>query len=387
MTAPDELAGQHVACPRCQKKFPIEEHHADTRKTLSPANPSDWMLPPSRSGAAKGEVSTAETALSPPGFPPAPSAEPPAGMPPAVPVPPVAQPGPPAASPSPASLPPPTAKNPPRANPAGPVPPHLAPPVSGLPMHGPAGGPSMGSPTGQPAAPANAAPGGAAQARFQGAPPAGQAAVFRGDEALTKPLLETPAGPSTGPLPGKHSGQPAFKGNPLQHKVVQRPKVIINDAAATNVALGADGKLPELQLQKVSSNDEEPAAPSPKSPLLVICVLVLSFAASIGMLFMPDDFELSESGSKQKSRDLIVKYYIQPLPGGELAEYQKRLRLAIQAHSLGNDAQERRYYHQVLDMLHSENQSETRGMTGLRSASTHPNDEGLQKLLSTLLSR
>jgi len=163
--------------------------------------------------------------------------------------------------------------------------------------------------------------------------------------------------------------------------------VIINDAAATNVVFGADGKLPELSLNKPADETEEPVESSSKSSLLVIAALVGSFLFSVVMLFLPTDSSTVQATKNVDARKVIEAKYIQPETNGKLKEYQRLLREALQAHSQGDRRVERLRYRQVLNLLHAENNSATRGLTGVRkNLGNKPNDEELENQLSKLLS-
>lgn len=160
---------------------------------------------------------------------------------------------------------------------------------------------------------------------------------------------------------------------------------MIHDQAATNVQLGADGHLPELHLQEVAKKEVEEIDTAPKKPLLVIGALVASFVMSIGLLLIDTSEKKTEPATKDAARAAVAKHYLSPPAKGELKPYQKLLREALQAHNRKDYATERRRYRQVLNLLRAENNSDTRGLTGLRSSKVEPNDKMLEDHLSNLL--
>jgi hypothetical protein len=61
------------------------------------------------------------------------------------------------------------------------------------------------------------------------------------------------------------------------------------------------------------------------------------------------------------------------------------LREALQANNKGDYATERRRYHQVLDLLHAENNDPLSGLTGQANAAKPPHDRHLEEMLSALV--
>jgi hypothetical protein len=156
------------------------------------------------------------------------------------------------------------------------------------------------------------------------------------------------------------------------------------DTAKTQVHLGADGRLPELQLDEAATKDKKVEDAKSTNPLLLAVVLGVSLTMSVLMLLVDTEGGASESGSKASAREKISQRYIS---GTRLEPYQILLREAQQAHSQGNFELERSRYRKVLDMLHAEDKNKFEGLTGVVDAprGSGPSDRELEELLSTLL--
>jgi len=166
---------------------------------------------------------------------------------------------------------------------------------------------------------------------------------------------------------------------------VQAATFVTAAPVQTNVALGADGKLPDLQLTEAKRKDDQ-AAEQPRSPLLVIAALTVSVGMSVLMLVVDFDTAASPTRSKVQYRQDIEEHYTQPaFKGGELESYQKNLRAALQAHNRGDSRVEKIYLHRVLDMMEAEDVSPTRGITGRAEGEYPVSDEHLRKTISQLL--
>lgn len=169
----------------------------------------------------------------------------------------------------------------------------------------------------------------------------------------------------------------------------QAAKFIAADVTATKMDLGADGRLPVLQLEELDEEDG-PQEPQASNPWLLIGVLGFSIAASVAMLFVDVGSGGGERPSKEQARRDIYLYYLPDkgrLETGsvQLKPYQQRLRDALLAYNRGDLAEERRCYRDVLDMLHAEGKSENFGITGTARGDSPPTDSHLEKLVSLLV--
>lgn len=166
-------------------------------------------------------------------------------------------------------------------------------------------------------------------------------------------------------------------------------RFIAADAAAVRVPLGADGKLPELVLVDLASPKEEEEAAKKKTtpPWLLLVVFGFSVTASVAMLFIDSSGPVIERQSKAKARESLQKYYAgSKMP---LATHQQKVRLALQAYQRGDRDAERRFYREVLDILHAESKNKFTGITGMVDSPDppvgNPSDRHLESLISVLL--
>ncbi|MDB5388726.1 MAG: hypothetical protein JWM11_4372 [Planctomycetaceae bacterium] len=141
-------------------------------------------------------------------------------------------------------------------------------------------------------------------------------------------------------------------------------RFITDQAGDPLVKLGADGHLPDLELQ------EGTAAVAQKKPrdeqsnsLMLVVMFVVSVAMSMGMLLINFDTPSSSASQIQVARHVISIFY-----GNDqvpLEPYQRMLRRASWAHSQGDYNEEKAIYRQVLSMLRAENQNSVTGLTRL----------------------
>jgi hypothetical protein len=163
----------------------------------------------------------------------------------------------------------------------------------------------------------------------------------------------------------------------------KQAKFISADTTKSNIHLGADGQLPQLKLQEGPAKDRNKEKGQGSNTLVMIAVFGFSFGMSILMLFLPEGGPPAETTKAEALKD-VQTFYIedQPLP---LEPYQILLREAKQARSRGDIEAERARYRRVLDMLHAEGKNKFKGLTGVPGGSVPPNDEHLERRLSTLL--
>lgn len=178
------------------------------------------------------------------------------------------------------------------------------------------------------------------------------------------------------PPRSKPSQQPAAPGGRTRRKVA---RFITDRGGDRLVALGEDGKLPELTL----AEDQARAAPQRRSregkPALLYVAVGFSLLASMLLLLIDADAGRSSAEERAIARQEITEYY--GSGATPPAAWQRLLREARQAHSLGDRAAERRAYRRVLELLNSEDVRNTyTGLTGSRRR-----DERLRKLIGILL--
>jgi hypothetical protein len=349
LSAPDDLRGKTVACPRCNQRFEVEDN-GETSLQQNMFPPSSHAFPPGyepslragngdqaggNSPPAAGSSNSVGAVPPPPGVPPVP---PQRSSPSRPAVPPAANPAahqPVLRSPAP---PPVASGSAPAAQLPGAQPPEVEPPGAAPPAPPPSPGP--GSPV----------------------PPPVQAttARFKTEQAPVKPTRRTR----------------------------QAAHFITAGETASHVQLGADGKLPDLVLREGQEREKPTEQRQGISPL-VLAAAAVSLLLSAAVLFI-DVGDGGETASKQEARAAIKKYYTQ-VPGSldttsSNKPYQYYLREAIWAHRAGDYAAEAHNYRHVMDLLNNEGKSDITGLTGrIGTVETKPSDRHLEKQLSILL--
>lgn len=152
-------------------------------------------------------------------------------------------------------------------------------------------------------------------------------------------------------------------------KTASKPKpavarFITDQAGDPLVKLGADGHLPDLELQEgtVAAGPKKPRDEKSNS-LMLVAVFVVSVGMSMAMLLLETEGPSGSANQVQVARRVIGIYY-----GNDqvpLEPYQKLLRLASWAHSQGDYNREKAIYRQILSMLRAENQNSVTGLTRL----------------------
>jgi hypothetical protein len=201
--------------------------------------------------------------------------------------------------------------------------------------------------------------------------------------APTLPLKPV-ASPSTAALATSPPSAASSSG-----RTARSARFISADAAAARFDLTADGKLPELQLADRQAAAAADAPPKRSQPWLLIGLLAFSVGSSVLMLLLDTSVSTESKASRAAAREVIERFYAGQSP--RLEPYQTKLRLALQAETRGNRAEERRLYQEVLALLRSEGTSKFKGLTGMASSGVDPpdgppNDRHLERLISTMLS-
>lgn len=165
----------------------------------------------------------------------------------------------------------------------------------------------------------------------------------------------------------------------------QSAKFIIADATARRIELGAGGQLPRLVLDEAKKKEEPEETSGGSKTWILLAAVGGSVLLSVGLLLFDAAGGGAEPNDKGKARRKLEERYVkQLLPSKPCQPYLAR---AIQAYNRRDFTEERRLYHHVLDMLHSEGKDPIEGVTGAvnTASDTMPNDIELEELLSTLL--
>ena len=179
--------------------------------------------------------------------------------------------------------------------------------------------------------------------------------------------------------------------SPSQRKA-KAAKFVTGGATTTRINLGADGQLPELVVEDKEKPKESAESKATSKPLMLAVALCVSVAISVAMLFLESERKPTASRGKAAARQEVAKYYLggNQDPNSEdakpLYEYQRLLRKALSAESRGDKQTAKIIYRRVLDMIHSEEKTDSIGLTGPRIAVSPPSDTHLKKQLSILLS-
>jgi hypothetical protein len=154
-------------------------------------------------------------------------------------------------------------------------------------------------------------------------------------------------------------------------------RFIQRDANATQIKMGADGRLPDLALQQREKRAESAERGSQSHPLLLIGVLCVSVVLSV-LILLVEEPAPGVSGGKTAARQTVQATFDSWDPADPPdQEVRDLLARALQAYNQGDLREERHYYRQVMDRLNREDAPKYGGFTG--------DDETLQQALSELL--
>ena len=168
----------------------------------------------------------------------------------------------------------------------------------------------------------------------------------------------------------------------------QVARFLTNQGGDSLVKLGEDGHLPELMLIEEANPKARKKEKRQSNPILLYLGVAFSMLFSTLLLFVDFEDGAVSASDKDIARRQIADFY-KKTPNEELKSYQKVLRNARLARSLGDKGSERRRYHQVLDMLNSEDLHPELGLTGRPRDSGELgqlSDERLRRLIGTLIS-
>ena len=207
--------------------------------------------------------------------------------------------------------------------------------------------------------------------------------------------VDNPAESTPTPTPGRKRPRSTPPGSRRSRKKT-RPddaerhvaRFISDRSGAPLVQLGEDGQLPALELSELA--DEQPVERQQKSgsnPLLLYGAMGFSIVMSLGMLLIdPEGSSTTTSADKDRARIELREFFGED--GADLEPYQRKLRLAVVAHSQGDYRAERAAYLSVLRMLNSADvldPSNPHGLTGRHTIRGRSSDEDLREALNTLL--
>jgi len=181
------------------------------------------------------------------------------------------------------------------------------------------------------------------------------------------------------PSPPKNRQRKSRQKSPPAKKLRKVAKFLTDSTSGDQlVRLGEDGKLPELALSETSKPARAERKPGEKSPLLLYIAVGVSLLLSLAMLFVDTDSGGSTAAERAEARKQIQKFYGKE---GDLKPYQRHLREAQRAHSVGDYAAERRAYRRVIEMLNSEDVANSyTGITGDAKG-----DKELRELIGILM--
>jgi hypothetical protein len=166
----------------------------------------------------------------------------------------------------------------------------------------------------------------------------------------------------------------------------QAARFVAENVAETNLQLGADGRLPELQFEAPNEElEQEKPQATDSNPLLLIGALCFSITLSVILLVFEPAETTSNTAAKVQARREIQRNYIGT--GPDLKPHEKRLREAMSAFHRSDHATERRLYREVLNMLKDESLRGAAGLTGPKTALRPPNDRHLEQQIATILSK
>jgi len=170
-------------------------------------------------------------------------------------------------------------------------------------------------------------------------------------------------------------------------------RLVSADAAQSTLKLAADGQLPHLQLLEGDKKDKAQGKSRSIPPVVMILAWIVSVLLTIAIVMVTGEDEASNVTTQAK-KDAMARIEDPQFFGnparGELLPYQRLLREARRAHARSDFRAERKYYQQVLHLLHTETWGGAtsagpgthleKGITGSRE-----HDRELEQLILTVL--
>ena len=143
---------------------------------------------------------------------------------------------------------------------------------------------------------------------------------------------------------------------PITQPLRKFARFISTDAVASALKLAEDGKLPELRLHE-GQDQKAQQQTSGMNPLVLVGLLCMSVALSIGLWFIDIERASGPSFTQQKRRAwerIEEKFFPRADEDAPLQPYQRYLREARQAGLHGDRKKEQVLLRKVLDMLWAE---------------------------------
>lgn len=156
-------------------------------------------------------------------------------------------------------------------------------------------------------------------------------------------------------------------------------KFITNREGEALVQLGADGNLPELNLQEDQQTKNRPTQKAASNPNVLYAVLACSFFASLMLLLMDATPSNVRRSTQEEARIQLRAYFNADEKAPK--NYQLELREALLAHARGDRIDEKKHYRRILFMLNAQDVNPMNGLTGQGIAS----DDDLKALVIMLL--
>jgi hypothetical protein len=218
------------------------------------------------------------------------------------------------------------------------------------------------------------------------APSNGHAVAVGGSsESHDSPMSESPAIAASQKKDGSSSTARRRRKKTESKKSAAR--LMLDAAGEPRVQLGADGRLPELNLSEAGRPAVESSGPPGVQLWLVIVAVLVSTAMSALILLWTPESVRTSTVTQAQARFQVRNFYGRE--GSELEPYQQLLRQAAVEHSQGRTREERRMYLKVLDLLNSADvldSSNFHGLTGRQTGRGRNSDKELRELLESLVS-
>ncbi len=186
----------------------------------------------------------------------------------------------------------------------------------------------------------------------------------------------SPNAPSAGPSPAGAGDTNA----PPTHDPDRDPttaRFIEREANATNVKLGADGRLPNLALATQEKRADVGSESKGTNPWLMIVVLGISILMSVLILVIDEPVPGSAPGKSEAHQKLETVFASWERTDAPAREVRDLLALALQAYNRGDAKREKEYYRKILDRLNAEDAPRYGGYSG--------NDIKLKEAIGELL--
>ncbi len=185
---------------------------------------------------------------------------------------------------------------------------------------------------------------------------------------------------STGSSSTGSSSTESDVGAPPTHdpeRDTQTARFIEREASATNVKLGADGRLPDLALATQEKRVDVGNASKSSNPWLLVAVLGISVLMSVLVLVIDEPQPGRTPGKSAAHQELSTIFAAWERTDAPAGEVRDLLAHALQAYNRGDSKREKECYRQILDLLNAEDAPRYGGYSG--------NDIKLKEAIGELL--